>query len=111
MPPLGGATMEGRGGIITTGPYLTTADGQSCFTQCMRERGAPVISAQSCEFSVPNLSCSAFPRSCIKFAFSRTRVPKMPGARERKTRNARPSLVYEQEIFNLNCDPDQAKNI
>ena len=33
------------------------------------------------------------PRSCIKFAFPCVRVPKIPGTRERETRNARPSLV------------------
>ena len=32
------------------------------------------------------------PRSCIRFAFPRVRVPKIPGTRERETRNARPSL-------------------
>ena len=48
------------GGILTTGQYLTTADGQSCFTECMREWGAPVISAQEREFSVTILSRSAF---------------------------------------------------
>ena len=37
-----------------------------------------VISSQEREFSVPILS-----RSCIKFAFPRARVPKIPGTRER----------------------------
>ena len=50
------------------------------------------ISAQEREFSVPILSCSGLLRSCIKFAFPRACVPKMPGAQERETRNARPSL-------------------
>ena len=52
-----------------------------------------VISSQEREYSGPILSRSAFPHSCIKFAFPRTFVPKIPGARERKTRNARPSLL------------------
>ena len=75
----------GGGGIITTGPYLTTVDGQSCFTKCMWEGGAPVISAQECEFSVPifiRVLRSAFPHSCIKFTFPRARVPKRSGTRE-----------------------------
>ena len=50
------------------------------------------ISPQEREISVPILSRSAFPRSCTKFAFPRARVPKMPGTRERETKNARPSL-------------------
>ena len=52
------------------------------------------ISPQEREISVPILSRSAFPRSCTKFAFPRARVPKMPGTRERKTKNARPPLEF-----------------
>ena len=51
------------------------------------------LSAQEREFSVPILSHSAFPRSCIKFVFRRARIPKMPGTREREAWNARPSLL------------------
>ena len=40
-----------------------------------------VISPQELEFSIPILSCSALSRSYIKFAFPRTRVPKIPGMR------------------------------
>ena len=40
-----------------------------------------VISSQEREFSVPILLRSAFPRPCIKFAFPRARVPKIPGTR------------------------------
>ena len=42
-----------------------------------------VISSQERKFSVPIL-----PRSCIKFAFSRARAPKIPGTRARG--NAKP---------------------
>ena len=38
MTPLGGATM---GKDYNDRPSLTTADGQSCFTECMWEGGAP----------------------------------------------------------------------
>ena len=41
-----------------------------------------VISSQERIFIVPILSRSAFPRSCIKCAFPRARVPKIPGPRE-----------------------------
>ena len=47
-----------------------------------------VISSQERNFSIPILSRSAFPRFCIKFAFPRARVPKIPGTREH--RNAKP---------------------
>ena len=46
------------------------------------------ISSQECEISVPILL-----RSCTKFAFPRACVPKMPGTRERKTRNAPISTI------------------
>ena len=52
-----------------------------------------IISSQEREFSGPILSRSAFPCSCIKFAFQSARVPKIPGTRESETRNARSSLV------------------
>ena len=54
--------------FLTTGPYLTTADGHSCFTECVWEGGAlcPFISSQEHEFSFPILSRSMLPRSyCI----------------------------------------------
>ena len=53
------------------------------------------ISPQEHKISVPILSLSAFLRSCTKFAFSRARVSKMPGTRERgkrETKKGRPSL-------------------
>ena len=67
------------------------------FTECMWEAGAlrPVISSKEREFSVSILSR-------IKFAFPRARFPKMPGTRERETRNARPSL--SNTMF-VNADP------
>ena len=56
------------------------------------------LSAHGCEFSVPILSPSAFPRSCIKFAFPRAAFLNClervnAGAQEREARNTRPSLV------------------
>ena len=59
------------------------------------------LSAQEREFSVPILSCSALPRSCIKFAFPRARVLKMPGTRECEARNSRPSLknTHKKLVF------------
>ena len=80
--------------FLTTGPYLTTADGHSCFTECVWEGGAlcPLISSQEHKFSFPILLRSMLLRSYIQFAFLRACVNKMPGTRERETRNARPSL-------------------
>ena len=57
-------------------------------TSPLSTRHSCVISSQKCEFSIPILSHSAFPSSCIIFAFLRTRVPKIPGTRERG--NAKP---------------------
>ena len=59
----------------------------------MSRAGMFTIAPQEREVSVPVSSRSAFPRSCTKFEFPRARVPKMPGTRERKSRNARPPLV------------------
>ena len=57
----------------------------------MWEWGAlsPVISAQECEFSVPILLRSAF----LYKIYVPAPVPKMPGTRERETKNAGPSLI------------------
>ena len=81
--------MGGGGG--TTGLSLTTAGGQTCVTKCTRIREHCVPSSL---FRSANLAFLFFrvPRSCIKFAFPRARVPKMPGTQERKNRNVRPSL-------------------
>ena len=74
---------------FTTGLSLTTNGGQTSVTECtsmwVGGGGAlyPVIYLQERKFSVPILLRSAFPRSCIKFAFPRARLPKMPGTRER----------------------------
>ena len=79
---------------FTTGLSLTTNGGQTSVTECtsMWAGGGgalyPVIYLQERKFSVPILLRSAFPRSCIKFAFPRARLPKMPGTRERG--NAKP---------------------
>ena len=91
----------GGGGIITTGPYLTTADGQSCFTECtVCGRGQLTSSLHR----NANLAFPFFrvPRSCIKFAFPRARGSKMPGSRECETRNARPSLPIISSHRNIN---------
>ena len=55
-----------------------------------------VISSQEREFSVPILS-----RSCIKFAFPRARVPKIPGTREHgnEKQGTRPSLFLSVETL------------
>ena len=54
------------------------------------------ISSQEREISVPICSRSAFPRSCIKFAFPRVRVP---GTRERG--NAKPGMRAHLWIYIL----------
>ena len=102
MPPLGGAsTVGGRG---TTGLSLTTNGGQTCVRVCRRGRGAlcPVVSLQEREFSVPIISRSAFPRSCIKFAVPRARAPKMHGTRERGSAETR-----SQERAPISADDDR----
>ena len=48
---------------------------------------------QARDISVPISLRSAFPRALQKIAFSWARVPKMPGTRERESRNARPALM------------------
>ena len=57
----------------------------------------PRLSAQEGKFSVPILLRSAFPLSCIKFAFPRARVPKMPGTRE--WGNAKPGTHAHLWLF------------
>ena len=58
-----------------------------------------VISSQERKFSVPILS-----RSCLKFAFPRARVPKLPGTPECETRNARPSLpLWLSNLYYYYC--------
>ena len=65
---------------------------RNCFCVPPRSR-VPVLRSYASAVHA-NLAFLLFrvPRSCIKFAFPRTCVPKMPGAREREARNARPSL-------------------
>ena len=83
----------------STGGYKLVSGPQSPLsTSPLSTRHNCVISSQERKFSVPILSSSAFPRSCIKFAFLCTRAPIRylecgnAGARERETRNTRPSL-------------------
>ena len=94
------------GGRGTTGLSLTTNGGQTCVRVCRRGRGAlchcPVVSLQEREFSVPIISRSAFPRSCIKFAFPRARAPKMHGTRERGSAETR-----SQERAPISADDDR----
>ena len=78
---------------FTTGLSLTTNGGQTSVTECTSMwvgGGEPYI--PSSIYRNANLAflffCVAFLRSCIKFAFPRARLPKMPGTRERG--NAKP---------------------
>ena len=70
---------------------------------------------QAREISVPTSSRSAFLRALKKIAFPRARVPKTPGTRERKSRNARPALVLSLGTFCLGtfclCTPKDSLNI
>ena len=59
-------------------------------TSTLSTRHNCLISLQECELSFPILSRSPFPRSCIKFAFPRARVPKIPGTWEHG--NAKPGM-------------------
>ena len=59
--------------VLSTIPPSTSPLSTSTCHNC-------VISSQEREFSVLFF---CLPRSCIKFAFPRTRVPKIPGTRER----------------------------
>ena len=69
-----------------------------------------VISSQERKFSIPILWRSAFLHSCIKFAFPRARIPKIPGMRERwntgarERRNAKPGTCAHLCQIVLLCE-------
>ena len=69
----GGKPVWGQTHVLSTIPPSTSPLSTSTCHNC-------VISSQEREFSVLFF---CLPRSCIKFAFPRTRVPKIPGTRER----------------------------
>ena len=92
----------GGGGVSPFKPYIILININMDFsvyicTVCVGERYSSRVlcPARECSLLLHRNAKLAFPRSCTKFAFPRARVPKMPGTRERETKNARPSLFTD----------------